>query len=175
MSIINMHVYHGSDVIVKQPDLKHSVRALDFGTGFYTTTNEKQAIQFAHKVYERTLRRELVPQGYFVSVYSINHAMMQQHLSILTFQNPDENWFDFVMANRKSTYDGKPYDVIYGPVANDTVYRALLGYETGLYTKAQTIEQLAVRKLFNQITFATEKALSFLQFTEYREISSWKK
>jgi hypothetical protein len=45
-----MTLYHGSSVIVKTPKLRHSIRALDFGNGFYTTTNEKQAIQFARKI-----------------------------------------------------------------------------------------------------------------------------
>jgi hypothetical protein len=99
---------------------------------------------------------------------------MQRQLSILNFDMPNEEWLDFVMANRAENYAGKNYDIIYGPVANDTVYRALVGYETGLYTKKQTIEQLAVRKLFNQMTFATEKSLSFLHFTGYREAASWK-
>jgi hypothetical protein len=87
---------------------------------------------------------------------------------------PNEEWLDFVMANRAEKYIGKKYDIIYGPVANDTVYRALVAYETGLYTKRQTIEQLAVRRLFNQMTFATEISLSFLRFATYREIAPWK-
>ena len=33
-----MIVYHGSNVIVNDPDINHSVRPLDFGKGFYVTT-----------------------------------------------------------------------------------------------------------------------------------------
>jgi hypothetical protein len=57
---------------------------------------------------------------------------------------------------------------------HSSVYRALVGYETGLYTKAQTIEQLAVRKLFNHMAFASTKAISFLHYEGFREVSSWK-
>jgi hypothetical protein len=71
-------------------------------------------------------------------------------------------------------YTGKKYDIISGPVANDTVYRALVGYETGLYTKAQTIEQLAVRKLFNQMAFASTNAIAFLHYEGFKETSVWK-
>ena len=35
----NIKVYHGSDMIVDNPKIKQPVRALDFGQGFYTTTN----------------------------------------------------------------------------------------------------------------------------------------
>ncbi len=33
-----MIVYHGSIEIVKNPDVNHSFRPLDFGMGFYVTT-----------------------------------------------------------------------------------------------------------------------------------------
>ena len=38
-----MIVYHGSTVIVKEPDVLHSYRSLDFGKGFYVTTVLEQA------------------------------------------------------------------------------------------------------------------------------------
>jgi hypothetical protein len=169
-----MTVFHGSSVIVEAPELRYSVRALDFGKGFYTTTNEEQAVQFAQKIYGRKTREGAEKPGCVVNSYSIDYDAAQKQLAILSFAMPNEEWLDFVMANRSEKYIGKRYDIIYGPVANDTVYRALVAYETGLYTKEQTIKQLAVRKLFNQMTFATAKSLSCLCFVGYREIAPWK-
>ena len=34
-----MILFHGSNVEVKQPALRYSRRSLDFGAGFYTTTD----------------------------------------------------------------------------------------------------------------------------------------
>ena len=48
-----MILYHGSNVIVSEPKLIQQKRFLDFGFGFYTTTNKTQAIGFADKVYKR--------------------------------------------------------------------------------------------------------------------------
>ena len=48
-----MTVYHGSNVIVEKPKLIPQNRYLDFGFGFYTTTNKAQAIGFADKVTRR--------------------------------------------------------------------------------------------------------------------------
>ena len=48
-----MILYHGSNVVVSGPKLIQQNRFLDFGFGFYTTTNKKQAIGFADKVYKR--------------------------------------------------------------------------------------------------------------------------
>ena len=50
-----MILYHGSNVVVSEPKLIQQNRFLDFGFGFYTTTNKKQAIGFA--VYLNLLER----------------------------------------------------------------------------------------------------------------------
>ena len=48
-----MILYHGSNVTVEQPKLIKQNRYLDFGFGFYTTTNRNQAVNFAQKVTHR--------------------------------------------------------------------------------------------------------------------------
>ena len=48
-----MILYHGSNVVVSEPRLIEQNRFLDFGFGFYTTTNKAQAIGFADKVTKR--------------------------------------------------------------------------------------------------------------------------
>lgn len=45
-----MILYHGSNLTVSEPRLIVQNRFLDFGFGFYTTTNRVQAISFAKKV-----------------------------------------------------------------------------------------------------------------------------
>lgn len=49
-----MILYHGSNVTVEHPMLIKQNRHLDFGFGFYTTTNRDQAVNFAGKVAERS-------------------------------------------------------------------------------------------------------------------------
>ena len=41
-----MIVYHGSTEIIKNPDVLHSKKYLDFGQGFYLTTSKEQAESF---------------------------------------------------------------------------------------------------------------------------------
>ena len=48
-----MMLYHGSNVEVAHPELIEQNHTLDFGFGFYTTTNLDQARQFAEKVVYR--------------------------------------------------------------------------------------------------------------------------
>jgi len=167
-----MTLYHGSDQIIKAPELRSSTRTLDFGAGFYTTTNKEQAINFAVKVYTRSIREGNIPRGKFISVYEADYEKMRQELDILHFKSADEAWLDFVMANRRNTYSGKKYDVIYGPVANDTIYRTLIAFEDGVLSAADTIARLKVRQLFDQMTFVSEHSLSFLKYTDFIEVSN---
>ena len=44
-----MIVYHGSNMIVDHPDVRHSFRDLDFGRGFYVTTIREQAERWAKR------------------------------------------------------------------------------------------------------------------------------
>ena len=43
-------LYHGSNVEVRKPQILMTNRTLDFGSGFYTTTNLVQATDFARRV-----------------------------------------------------------------------------------------------------------------------------
>lgn len=154
-----MIVYHGSNVVVEKPELIVQNRFLDFGFGFYTTTNKAQAISFADKVYKRrnTGGRE-------VSVYEIDEQAAFSACSLLRFDAPDEAWLDFVFENRSGNYEGEKYDLIYGPVANDDVYTTFTLYQAGALTKEQTLEALKIKKLYNQLVFASEDALRYLRF-----------
>ena len=112
-----MVLYHGSNQEVSEPKLVVQNRFLDFGYGFYTTTNKVQAIGFTNKVTKR--RKDGIPT---VSIYEIDEIKAFAETSILRFDEPDEAWLDFVSENRAGNYSGKTYDFIYGPVANDDVY-----------------------------------------------------
>jgi hypothetical protein len=152
---------------VEKPILLPHQRTLDFGVGFYTTANYDQAEVFARKVGDR---RE--SEKCFVSVYEIvDFGNLKKELSVLEFTEPDEAWLEFVFENRAGQYTGKAYDVVFGAVANDTIYRVLTAYEEGIVPKEECIRQLKIRKLYNQMTFASEKALSFLKFTSQIELS----
>ena len=153
-----MILYHGSNMVVEKPRLIEQNRFLDFGYGFYTTTNKAQAENFAQKI---VARRGGTPT---VNVYEIDDNIGSELLKIERFNAPDEEWLDFVSAHRNGTYDGEQYDLIIGAVANDDVYRTLQVYSAGLLTKEQALEALKIKKLFDQYVFATNEAISLLKF-----------
>ena len=155
-----MIVYHGSNVIVDQPKLIQQNRFLDFGFGFYTTTNKQQAIGFADKVTKRRKEGEKC-----VSIYELDELVAFKECAVLHFDAPDERWLDYVSDNRSGNYVGDEYDFIFGPVADDDVYTTFTLYTAGVLTKEQTLEALKVKKLYNQLVLATEKSLSYLKYT----------
>lgn len=62
-----MILYHGSHVAVSEPKLIRQNHFLDFGSGFYTTTNKTQAAAFAEKVYRRRKKG-----GKIVNIYTFD-------------------------------------------------------------------------------------------------------
>ena len=154
-----MKIYHGSNLVVEKPKLIVQNRFLDFGYGFYTTTNKVQAISFAEKVYKR--KNEGAKQ---VSVYEIDEEKLFAECSVLRFESANEAWLDFVAENRSGNYRGKFYDVVFGPVADDDIYTTFTLYQARVLTKEQTLEALKIKKLYDQMVFASEKSLSFLNF-----------
>lgn len=112
-----MILYHGSIEQVKKPEIRRTNRALDYGSGFYTTTSERQATLW--------MKRKLGQKsgtGY-VNVYELDETYRTQ-LDVLHFTSPTEQWLDFVMANRMDKDFEHHHDIVIGPVANDRVYAA---------------------------------------------------
>lgn len=159
-----MILYHGSNMIVEKPRLIEQNRFLDFGYGFYTTTNKVQAINFAEKVVVRRGGAAIL------NVYEIDDSIINELDKIKRFNEPGEEWLDFVTAHRNGTYNGEQYDIIIGAVANDDVYRTLQVYSAGLLTKNQALEALKIKKLFNQYVFATNEAIALLKFIRAEEV-----
>lgn len=154
-----MVLYHGSNLTVETPRLVEQNRYLDFGFGFYTTTNKNQAIAFAEKVTRRRRQGKKT-----VSIYEFDMEKAFSECSVLRFDAPDEAWLEFVSENRAGEYSGKTYDFVFGPVADDDVYTTFTLYTAGVLTKEQTIEALKVKKLFDQLVLTSERALEYLTF-----------
>lgn len=155
-----MIVYHGSNIEVKEPRILKPNRELDFGNGFYTTTNLDQAVAFAKRV---TVNRG--NGAATVSVYEIDENAAFPLCQVIKFDGVCDAWLDFVCDNRDGSYSGPIYDLAFGPVANDDVYRTLYLYRSGEIDREETFKRLKVKTLYDQLVFATAKALSFLRFT----------
>jgi len=131
-------------------------RKLDFGSGFYTTSDLEQAKRWAQIKMQRNAVENAI-----VAVYEFE---VSSGLNIKRFSNADGEWLDFIMQHRMGHDESKMFDVIIGPVANDTLYETLSLYERGILSYEETIVRLKVHELTDQITFKTEKALRCLSY-----------
>lgn len=68
-----MIVYHGSTIIVKNPDISYSKRFLDFGKGFYVTAYQNQAEKWAARKGLRQGTKGIVNQYILIVGQIPNH------------------------------------------------------------------------------------------------------
>lgn len=158
-----MILYHGSNFEIKSPPLLKIQRSLDFGKGFYTTSDFEQAKKWA----ERTARIRGEGKA-IVSCYEFPDDAFDT-LSVLRFEKADAAWLDYVTKNRKGADTTEDYDLVIGPVANDQTFPTILLYLDGYIDAEIAIRQLLPLKLKDQYTFKTGRALSLLKFIEVKE------
>ncbi|MGN0740513.1 MAG: DUF3990 domain-containing protein [Treponema sp.] len=77
---------------------------------------------------------------------------------------------DFGVKNRTKMPLAEKYDLIIGPVANDSTLPVINDYIDGKYTKEEAINHLLPPNLKDQFAFVTEQALKYLRFTGVKEI-----
>ena len=155
-----MLLYHGSNIPVPEPRLLNPARPLDFGSGFYLTSDLNQAQRWAKRTTSR--RQTGAPT---TSVYEFNDSVPIEH-KVLRFDGPTESWFDFVIGNRTVESFANDFDIVIGPVANDQTIVTLNLYLDGLLTKKAAIDDLLTRRLSDQYAFRTTGALALLKFKE---------
>lgn len=155
-----MILYHGSNVEVKEPILLKVQRELDFGKGFYTTSDMEQAARWA----ERTAKRRGESNA-FVTVYEVNEDELK-NIRLLSFDSPNVEWLNFVVKNRKGEYIAGDWDIISGPVADDQTAQVIDLYLEGAYDEEEAIRRFLTQRLKDQYAFKTNEALKLLIFKE---------
>ncbi|MEI8271599.1 MAG: DUF3990 domain-containing protein [Paludibacter sp.] len=161
-----MRIYHGSTEVIQHPTILDSQRLLDFGKGFYTTTNLEQARKWA-LIKQRRIGNDAKS---FVTEYEFDDNLLQsEQYKVKVFNFADEHWLDFVVNNRKMN-DAHSFDIVMGAVANDTLYKTLSLFETGILTKQETISRLKVHTLYDQISFHNIELMNEIKFIHFLEI-----
>ena len=159
-----MKLYHGSNVVVQNPKILEKKRALDFGAGFYLTSSKVQAISWAKSVARRRRRGNAI-----INEYNFDEKIIND-LKILKFDSADGEWLDFVVANRKELPIENKYDLVIGPVANDSTLDVINDYMSGRFSKKIAVELLLPQNLTDQYAFLTEKSLLSLMFERSGQI-----
>lgn len=159
-----MIVYHGTTEIIEKPDVKHSKKYLDFGKGFYLTTFEEQAKKWAIRKGMRQGKKAIV------NIYEMKDSF--EEYKVLSFENENEKWLEFVCACRKGENLNTDYDIIVGNVADDDVFKTVDMYFRGLWDKKKVLEELRYYKMNDQICIVNQKTLNeILTFRKAYEVN----
>ena len=154
-----MLLYHGSYMVVDAPRLIVQQRLLDFGPGFYLTSDFEQARKWANRT--KIIRNS---ETSAVSVFDFDEQELSR-LEVLTFNSPNREWLRFVVANRTGKLTPQ-YDIVHGSVANDQTVRTINDFQNGYFSEEIALQLLLPQKLKDQFAFKTEKALQCLHFKE---------
>jgi hypothetical protein len=120
-----MILYHGSNTVVREINLKKCRPYKDFGRGFYLTDIKEQA-----KVMSKRVAGMYGGESH-VSVFNLDERIYNdKNLNCLIFPGANKDWALFVTNNRihnDSTINEKlcnkdnRYDMVYGLVANEVL------------------------------------------------------
>lgn len=142
-------LFHGSRVEVTYPEIRVQKFHKDFFWGFYCTAMEEQAARWAVRFGGKGV----------VNVYSFDD---DAELTIKHFPEMSDEWLDFIAACRGGAPHG--YDVVEGPMADDTIFNYVQSFLDGEISRAAFWELAKFKHPTHQISFHTTKALAALQF-----------
>ena len=149
-------IYHGSTQIVEYAEIRVAKYNKDFYFGFYCTMMPEQARRWATRFTGKGIINEYL--------YRPN-----EKLKTLIFPEMTEEWLDFIASCRL----GEPhdYDIVEGPMANDTIFNYVQDFVDGKISRAAFWELAKFKKPTHQISFHTAKALTTLEFLKGYEVN----
>jgi hypothetical protein len=166
-----MILYHGGLEEIKKPNIETGRSNVDFGKGFYLTDIREQAIRWINR------RKMQMKRGIgFLNIYE--HTNISS-LNTKEFDGYNEEWLDFVIANRTNNSPEiiGDYDIVVGNVADDEVVVAIDTYieqlnkgRTSEYSKPALLAELKFSRPNSQYAFRTEKSLSAIKYLSAEKI-----
>lgn len=150
-----MELFHGSNIVVGEPKILINGFYKDFGYGFYCTNIEKQACRWA-----LTKRN-----NHIVNIYSF---IKNTELNIKSFDKMTDEWLEFVVDCRRGKEHN--YDIVEGPMADDTIWDYIEDYVRGDISKAAFWELVKFKYPTHQIVFCTDRAIAALKYERSYEL-----
>lgn len=155
-----MILYHGSNAVIDTIDLAKCRPYKDFGQGFYLTDLIEQARRMAAR------NAKMFNGSPVVTAFEFDlKAAKKAGLRIKTFNSPSREWAAFVMKNRdlNTPQPCHQYDIVTGPVADDTISRLLRMFTENFITEQQLLKELTFSKVTSQYLFHSEAAIKMLK------------
>jgi len=153
-----MILYHGSTVDIPRIDLQKSKPNKDFGRAFYLSANYDQALEMAQ------FKAEFAELPPVVNVYRFDEKLLSE-FKYKRFETYTEEWAHFVYNHRtepkgRTLHD---YDVVFGPIANDTIGAQITRFKQGYISFEQFLQRIQYPKgITFQYAFCTQRAIDKL-------------
>lgn len=145
----NNLLYRASAVEVIYPEIRISRYAKDFSWGFYCMNNYEQAYRWAGRRSSHGI----------INVYTYTE---NPELKTLHFPQMNDEWLDFIAKCRSG--ESHPYDIVEGPMADDTIWDFVNGFLSGEISRNVFWEYAKFKYPTHQISFHTVNALRCLKF-----------
>lgn len=164
-----MILYHGTNIDIDKIDLERCAPYKDFGKGFYTTTIFDQAKAMA-------IRKSRIFGGQpcVISYEAPDNLLDRKEISIKVFSSTSKEWAVFIINNRNRDFkdftsaecivDNK-YEIVFGPVANDTLTTLIRQYQRGYIDSEVLLKEMQYTAPSNQYSFHSQKAVDLLKKT----------
>ena len=149
-----MILYHGSNIEISQIDIDKGRKGKDFGKGFYLSEDIKQAEKMASLT---TFRQgKGVP---VVSKFMFDESILngKSDIKIKQFGGYTIEWAEFILLNRNNNTNiqAHDYDIVIGPIADDTVGLQLRRFIQGYINISQLVNELSYIRPTIQYFFGT--------------------
>lgn len=152
-------VYHGNQDKIEFPEIRIARYNKDFYFGFYCTIFLEQAKRWVTRFSGKGMINE----------YEYN---FDENLNIKIFENMTEEWLDFIVACRSGKSHN--FDVVEGPMADDTIYNYVQNFIDGKITREAFWELVKFKYPTHQISFHSTRALQSLKFVKSYEVTDEK-
>lgn len=164
-------IYHGSDHIIKKPELKKGKKYNDYGQGFYCTEDIELAKEWACKN----------ENDGFVSIYELK-TKGSNILNLNGERYTILNWIALLLKHRTFTLDNEiqrqardymiehflidtaDYDVIIGYRADDSYFSFAESFVSNTLPLSLLNEALRLGKLGEQVALVSPKAFESIKF-----------
>lgn len=164
-------IYHGSNYIIDKPSLSLGKKNNDFGQGFYCTTSENLAGEWACKN----------NQDGFINKYELDDSNLKI-LNLLDGNYNILNWIALLLKNRTFTIsnplvinrkdylidkfgiDLNDYDIVIGYRADDSYFSYANDFVNGVISIDILEKALKLGNLGSQIVLISDKAFNNLSF-----------
>lgn len=155
----NKKLYHGTrkkfkESIINGINLDAGRLNLDFGHGFYMTSDMAQAIKWTDRYDDPCV---------------LEFTLETTELNTKEFYAPDIEWARFVVSNRLGIPVDQ-YDVVFGPMADTGISKISRQVKRGIITFDSAVKSLIGNTNGCQVTVLTEKAINYLNFEREVEL-----